>query len=129
MGHAAGEVPEGPAYAPRGSLIELPLKVAQERHSPKASLPGCSASLIVIGILLAIASRNVKEVAAPVRTVAEIAGWVAVAFSVSWGPFLLGLPWIVVGVLWWAGVATRTRRSTSWTVVGKDDGDDSSSGS
>ena len=104
----------------RADMIELPLKVARELPKIAAGVLGL---LIVIGILLAIASRNVKEVAAPVRTVAEIAGWVAVAFSVSWGPFLLGLPWIVVGVLWWAGRSYANASATGWTVAGKQDGD------
>ena len=104
----------------RADLVELPLKVAK-------ALPGIAAGflavLIVAGALLAIASRNVKELAVPVRAVAQIAGWVAVAFSVSWGPFLLGLPWIILGILYWAGRSYANTSLTAWSVAGKGDED------
>ena len=56
---------------------------------------------------------------------AHIAEWVALAFSVSYGPFLLAAPWIVR----WpycggSAAATPTPRMTGWTVAGKQDGDD-----
>jgi DNA segregation ATPase FtsK/SpoIIIE, S-DNA-T family len=105
----------------RADLVELPLKIAKEL--PKIAA-GFLAVLIVIGILLAIASKNPKEIAVPVKTVAQIAEWVAIAFSVSWGPFLLALPWIIVAVLWYAGRSYANASLTSWTVAGKDDGED-----
>jgi len=104
----------------RADLVELPLKIAKEL--PKIAL-GFLAVLVVIGILLAIASHNVKEVSAPVKTVARIVEWVAIAFSVSWGPFLLAAPWIVVAVLWWAGRTYANTALTAWSVAGKDEDD------
>ena len=108
-------------HARRADLVELPLKVFK-------ALPGIAAGflgiLIVIGILMAIGSRNEKEVSAPVRTVAQFTEWVAIAFSVAWGPFLLALPWIVLLVLYLAGRSYANASLTSWSVAGKDDGDD-----
>ncbi len=108
-------------HARRAALVELPIKAAK-------ALPGIAAGflavLIVIGVLLAIASRNVKEVAAPVRTVARIAEITAIVFSVAWGPFLLGLPWIVLAALWWTGRSYANASATSWSVAGKQDGED-----
>jgi len=105
----------------RADLVELPLKVFK-------ALPGIAAGflgiLIVIGVLMAIGSRNVKEVEAPVRAVAQFTAWVAIAFSVAWGPFLLALPWIVVLVLYLAGRSYANASLTSWSVAGKDDGED-----
>jgi S-DNA-T family DNA segregation ATPase FtsK/SpoIIIE len=108
-------------HARRADLVELPLKVFK-------ALPGIAAGFLGIlaatGVLMAIASRNVKEVAAPVRAVATFIGWTAVAFSVAWGPFLLALPWIVVLVLYLAGRSYANASLTSWSVAGKDDGQD-----
>src|SRR6185437_7262681 len=105
----------------RADLVELPLKVFK-------ALPGIAAGflgiLIVIGVLMAIASKNVKEVAAPVRAVAPFGEWVALAVSIAWGPFLLALPWIVVLVLYLAGRSYANASLTSWAVAGKQDGED-----
>jgi len=108
-------------HSRRADLVELPLKVFK-------ALPGIAAGflgiLIVIGVLLAIAGKDAKEIAVPVKTVAHIAGWVALAFSVSYGPFLLALPWIVVLVLYLAGRSYANASLTAWSVAGKDDGED-----
>jgi S-DNA-T family DNA segregation ATPase FtsK/SpoIIIE len=84
----------------RVAMVELPIKVAK-------ALPGIAAGvlglLIVIGVLMAVSTHRIAEVVAPVELIAEITGWVALAFSVTWGPFILGAPWIAVAVLWWMG--------------------------
>ena len=104
----------------RKDLVELPLKVFK-------ALPGIAAGflgiLVVIGILLAIASKHSADIAVPVRTVASIAGWVSLAFSVSYGPFLLALPWITLLVLYLAGRSYANASLTSWAVARKDDED------
>jgi S-DNA-T family DNA segregation ATPase FtsK/SpoIIIE len=108
-------------HARRADLVELPLKVFK-------ALPGIAAGflgiLIVTGILLAIASKDAKQVATPVKVAARIAEWAAIAFSVSWGPFLLALPWIIVLVLYLAGRSYANASLTSWSVARKDDGED-----
>lgn len=105
----------------RADLVELPLKVFR-------ALPGIAAGflgiLIVIGVLMAIGSRDVREIQAPVKAVAQFVAWVAIAFSVAWGPFLLALPWIVLLVLYLAGRSYANASLTSWSVAGKDDGGD-----
>jgi S-DNA-T family DNA segregation ATPase FtsK/SpoIIIE len=105
----------------RTDLVELPLKVALVLPKLAAGILGVLAG---IGVLLAIATRNPQEIATPVRVVAEITGWVAVAFSVAWGPFLLGAPWIAAVFLWWAGRSYANAASTAWSVAGKNDDDD-----
>ncbi len=104
----------------RTDMVELPLKVALVL--PKIAL-GALVVLIVIGVLLAIGSRNPAEIAAPIRTVAQITEWIAIAFSVSWGPFLLAAPWITVAVFWWVGRAYANASMTGWTVARKSDDD------
>jgi S-DNA-T family DNA segregation ATPase FtsK/SpoIIIE len=108
-------------HARRADLVELPLKVFK-------ALPGIAIGVVgvlaVIGVLMAIGSRNVKEVEAPVRAVAQFVAWAAIAFSVAWGPFLLAAPWIVVLVLYLAGRSYANRSLTAWSAAGKDDGED-----
>ncbi|HEY3652356.1 MAG TPA: hypothetical protein VGL33_30610 [Streptosporangiaceae bacterium] len=105
----------------RADLVELPLKVFK-------ALPGIAAGflgiLVVIGVLMAIGSRNVKEVAAPVRTTARITELVVILFSVAWVPLLWAAAAIIVLALYLAGRSYANRSMTSWSVAGKDDGDD-----
>jgi len=84
----------------RVDMIEVPLKVALVLPKIAAGVFGV---LAAIGVLLAIATRHVREVAVPVEIVARITEWVAIAVSVAWGPVLLALPWIALGALWWTG--------------------------
>ncbi len=108
-------------HARRADLVELPLKVAKAAPGIAA---GFLAVLIVTGVLMAIASKNVKEVAAPVRTVAQVVEWTAIAFSVAWGPFLLALPWILLLVLYLAGRSCANASLTAWSAAGKGDEQD-----
>jgi len=105
----------------RADLVELPLKVFK-------ALPGIAAGflgiLIVIGVLMAIGSRNMKEAGAPVRAVAQFVAWATIAFSVAWGPFLLAAPWIVLLVLYLAGRSYANASLTAWAVAGKGDEQD-----
>lgn len=105
----------------RTDTFELPVKIMKEL--PKIAA-GALGVLIAIGVLLAIATRNVAEVVVPVEVTADIAGWVALAFSVAWGPAVLALPWIALAGLWWAGRAYANASLTSWSVAGKQDGED-----
>jgi S-DNA-T family DNA segregation ATPase FtsK/SpoIIIE len=104
----------------RADLIELPLKVFK-------ALPGIGLGLVgvlaAIGALMALGARNIREVSAPFKAVATFTEWVAIAFSVAWGPFLLTAPWIVVLVLWLAGRSYANAAQTGWSVARKDDED------
>lgn len=87
-------------HARRMDLLEYPLKVAV--MLPKILL-GVFLALACSGVMLAIATKHIAEVAVPFRVVASIFMWVVIAVSVSYGPLLLSLPWIAVGALWWTG--------------------------
>src|SRR6185437_16623307 len=108
-------------HARRADLVELPLKVFK-------ALPGIGLGLVgvlaAIGALMALGARNIREVSAPFKAVAAFTQWVAIAFSVSWGPFLLAAPWIAVLVLYLAGRSYANASLTSWAVAGKQDGED-----
>lgn len=105
----------------RTDMIELPIKIAK-------ALPGIAAAvlglLIVLGVLLAVATGRISEVVEPVRLVAEITGWVALAFSVAWGPFILGAPWIAVLALWWLGRNHARAMTGGWLAPQAADDED-----
>lgn len=97
----------------RVDLVELPLKMARALPRIAVSVLGV---LLFLGILLAIADRRIAEVVRPVELVAEITGWVALAFSVAWGPFILGAPWIAVLILWRLGRNHARAMTGGWLV-------------
>jgi len=108
-------------HARRADLVELPLKVFK-------ALPGIAAGflgiLAVIGVLMAIASKNVKEVAAPVRITARVTELTVILFSVAWVPLLWTTAAVIVLALYWTGRNYANASLTSWSVAGKDDGED-----
>jgi DNA segregation ATPase FtsK/SpoIIIE, S-DNA-T family len=87
-------------HARRMDLLEYPLKVAV--MLPKALL-GVFLALACSGVLLAIATKHIAEVAVPFKVTAAVFMWVAIAVSVAYGPVLLSLPWLGIGALWWTG--------------------------
>lgn len=66
----------------RADLIRLRVTLAKEL--PKIAL-GVVVVFAAIGVLLAVATRRIGELAVPFEVAAHIAEWVAIAFSVSWG--------------------------------------------
>jgi DNA segregation ATPase FtsK/SpoIIIE, S-DNA-T family len=101
----------------RVDMIEVPVRVLLVL--PKIGL-GLFMLLLAAGIALAVASKHVGEVAVPFDVAAQIVFWVTIAVSVSWGPFVLVLPWIALGALWWAGRAHANANLTGWLVAKKD---------
>ncbi len=72
---------------------------------------------IVLGIMLAIATKHVREVAVPIEVIAHIIWWAVIIVSVAWGPLLLAAPWMLVIWLWRAG--RRAKGATGWTAAAK----------
>jgi DNA segregation ATPase FtsK/SpoIIIE, S-DNA-T family len=101
-------------------MIELPVRLMLQL--PKIAA-GAFGVLAAIGVLLAIATKHIREVAVPVEVVARIVEWVAIVVSVAWGPVLLAAPWIAMGALWWAGRSYSNTALTKWSVA-KDEGED-----
>jgi DNA segregation ATPase FtsK/SpoIIIE, S-DNA-T family len=99
----------------RMDAIQVPVQVLLA--VPKIAL-GAFLVLAVLGTLLAIATGHVAEAAAPFETVAHIVAWVALAVSIAWGPVVLSLPWIGLGVLWHVGRTAGT--GPSWTRTAAD---------
>ena len=118
-GRTGGRVHQGPPPAP-GRHDRVPSSVLLA--VPKIAL-GMFVVLAVLGTFLAIGTKHIAEVAAPFKAVADIVEWIAIAFSVAWGPLLLALPWIALGALWWAGRAHANANMTGWLSPAKKDDD------
>ena len=88
---------------------------------PKIAL-GLFIVLAAFGTLLAIGTQHIAEVAVPFLVAAHIAEFTAIALSVSWGPLVLALPWIVVARSGTSAASTPTP-ATGWLPPQKDDDD------
>jgi len=100
----------------RTDMIRVPAELLLQL--PKLAF-GLFLILAATGTLLAIARGHIAEVAVPVKLAARIAGWIAIALSVSWGPVVLSLPWIALGALWWTGRGYAA--AAGWTAAAKAD--------
>ena len=81
-------------HARRVDMVKVPVEVLL--LVPKIAL-GVFIVFAAFGILLAIATEHIAEVAVPFKVAAHVAELVAIVLSVSWGPIVLALPWIAVG--------------------------------
>jgi S-DNA-T family DNA segregation ATPase FtsK/SpoIIIE len=104
----------------RTDLVNLPVTVFKEL--PKIA-GGIVAVLAAIGILLAVATKNVKEVKTPFLVVAKVTEIVAIVFSVAWGPIVLGAPWVAIVFLWWMGRVYAQGATSGWMVASRQDDD------
>ena len=106
-------------HARRMDLLALPVKIALAL--PKI-LGGLLAVFIAAGVMLAIATGDITEVAAPFLITARICAWAAFAVAVAWGPVLLALPWIVIAALWAVGRHAASPAAVRWkaTAAGPD---------
>ncbi|ANJ07159.1 FtsK/SpoIIIE domain-containing protein [Streptomyces parvulus] len=92
-------------------------------NAPKAiamGVVGSAGILLVLGMLLAWASRDVADVLTPLNTVVDLVGWVAFLASVVWEPLLTALPFLAVAGAWSVGRGQRT--APVWALP--EDGDE-----
>jgi S-DNA-T family DNA segregation ATPase FtsK/SpoIIIE len=104
----------------RMDILELPVKIALA--IPKIG-GGILAVLAAVGTLLAIARQDIAEIIVPVVIVSRICMWAAIVFSVSWGPILLALPWVIAAVLWQVGRNAAAMEPAGWTAAAVQDQD------
>lgn len=105
----------------RMDLVALPAKVVTAL--PKVAA-GVAALLVVLGVLLAIADEDIRQVATPTLVVARIAQLVALVAGVAWGPILLAAPWVAVAALWSAGRKHAEGATTGWAARLQPEGGD-----
>jgi DNA segregation ATPase FtsK/SpoIIIE, S-DNA-T family len=91
---------------------------AQSRINTAKALPWILASMLMapflLGVLLAIGERRMSAVTEPVEIIGDVVKWVAIAVSVSYGPFLLAAPWLALAALWHVGRRASATTGPGW---------------
>jgi S-DNA-T family DNA segregation ATPase FtsK/SpoIIIE len=87
-------------HARRMEWLSLPVKVAL--MLPKVAIGG-SVALGGTGVLLAIATKNIRNVVLPVEFVAHVTDTLYVVVSTAWGPVMMAAPFAALAALWHAG--------------------------
>ncbi|MER6296869.1 FtsK/SpoIIIE domain-containing protein [Streptomyces althioticus] len=80
-------------------------------NAPKAIATGVGAGagvLLLLGVLLAWANRDVGDVLAPLNAVVEFVAWVAFIAGVVWEPLLTALPFLALAGAWHVGRGQQT---------------------
>ncbi|MFB7254197.1 FtsK/SpoIIIE domain-containing protein [Streptomyces nojiriensis] len=70
--------------------------------------------LLLLGIVLAIANKDITWVIGPISAVIEAIRWIVVVATVVWGPALTVGPWLALLALW--GVGRRQQTAPQWTM-------------
>jgi S-DNA-T family DNA segregation ATPase FtsK/SpoIIIE len=104
----------------RTDLVNLPVTVFKEL--PKIAM-GIVGVFATIGVLLAIATRNVKQIETPFLVTAKVVEIIAIVVSIAWGPIVLAIPWAAIVMLWWLGRGYARTATTGWMVASKADDD------
>lgn len=102
----------------RMDWLQAPGKLIQ---AVTLALLGFTAALIALGVVLAVGYRDVSWVVVPIGRFIDLIVWISWAVTIIWGPLILALPWLLVGVLWHVG---RTSGKTRWLApTGKRSGE------
>ena len=86
-------------------------------NAPKAiamGSVGAAGVLLILGLLLAWARRDVADVLTPLNTVVDLVGWVAFLASVIWEPLLNLLPFLAVAGAW--AVGRNQKAAPTWAL-------------
>lgn len=94
-------------------------------NAPKTIATGAGAgtgALLLLGVMLAWANHDVKEVLTPLNATIELVGWVAFLASVIWEPMLYSLPVLALAGAW--AVGRRQHTAPTWALpAGAEDRD------
>ncbi|MGI5449810.1 ATP-binding protein [Streptomyces sp. CA-243310] len=70
--------------------------------------------LLALGIVLAIANKNIADVVAPISAVIEAIRWIVHIGTVVWGPAVTIGPWLALLALW--GVGRQRQTAPQWAL-------------
>ncbi|MET8297210.1 ATP-binding protein [Streptomyces sp. NPDC005180] len=70
--------------------------------------------LLALGIVLAIANKDITWVIGPIGAVIEAIRWAVMVATVVWGPAVTVGPWLALLALW--GVGRRQETAPQWTL-------------
>ncbi|WP_152617669.1 FtsK/SpoIIIE domain-containing protein [Phaeacidiphilus oryzae] len=86
-------------------------------HLAKSAAVGTAAGtggLLLLGIALAVANKNIGDTVAPIMAVFEFVRWLVIIACVVWGPAVAALPWLVLLGLW--GVGKHGQAAPRWAM-------------
>lgn len=95
----------------RMDLIEIPGRIIGA--APKAGMV-TAGGLGVVGVLLAVATRDATKVVAPFVAVAQVTEFTVVAVTLLWLPVALVAPLVVLLALWGVGCRHEHRDTARW---------------
>lgn len=90
-------------------------------HAPKAiacATAGAGGILLMVGIMLAWANHDIRDVVAPIETIVDLVKWCAFIGGIVWDPLLFAAPWIGLAAVWTAGRHQRT--APQWALPVRD---------
>ncbi|MEV7107404.1 FtsK/SpoIIIE domain-containing protein [Streptomyces atroolivaceus] len=120
---AAGNMEAAAEWEERGQRFR------QERHrrrmdlltAPMDAAKGIAAGagigaggLLLLGIMLAIASKDWRDIYAPTMAVVELVRWIVFIITVTWGPLVTIGPWAVLLGLW--AVGKNQQAAPQWAL-------------
>ncbi|MGI5048227.1 FtsK/SpoIIIE domain-containing protein [Streptomyces sp. JAC25] len=120
---AAGNMEAAAEWEERGQRFR------QERHrrrmdlltAPMDAAKGIAAGagigaggLLLLGIMLAVASKDWRDIYAPTMAVVELVRWIVFIITVTWGPLVTIGPWAVLLGLW--AVGRNQQAAPQWAL-------------
>ncbi|MFD9376103.1 ATP-binding protein [Streptomyces sp. NPDC059999] len=70
--------------------------------------------LLAMGIVLAIANKDIRDVIAPISAVIEAIRWIVHVGTIVWGPAVTIGPWLALLALW--GVGRQRQTAPQWAL-------------
>ncbi|MGP4084163.1 FtsK/SpoIIIE domain-containing protein [Streptomyces sp. KR55] len=64
--------------------------------------------LLMLGILIAWGTGDVRDVLTPIETVVDLVRWLSLIAGIVWDPFLFAAPWIGLAAMWAVGQHQHT---------------------
>ncbi|MET9397626.1 FtsK/SpoIIIE domain-containing protein [Kitasatospora sp. NPDC002965] len=102
----------------RMDMLKAPQQLAKSAGFAVATAEG---ALLLLGVVLAIAEKDLTQVIAPTMTVIDLIRWVAVFIGILWGPLTVVGPWLGLLSLW--AIGRHRQAAPAWTLpnAAKDD--------
>ncbi|MEC4573630.1 ATP-binding protein [Streptomyces virginiae] len=95
------------------------LKAPQDAVKSAGYATGLTAGgLLLLGIVLAIATKDPSWILAPLATVIAAIHWVVMVGTVVWGPTVTVGPWLALLALW--AVGRKQQTAPQWTLPAKE---------
>ena len=95
----------------RMDLLTSPIRVAK---NAAVGTGAGAAGLLLLGVVLAIAEKNIAEVITPTMTVIELIRWAVMFIGIVWGPLVAAAPWAALLAMW--AVGRRRQAAPAWAL-------------